>query len=69
MFAFGGSIMATLFREGAIEFDQDLREHTADMCETRCKLRSSLGRATGRRGQATAGPSAAAGGEAAGARY
>ncbi len=46
VFAYGGSIMTTLFRRGAIAFDQDLLTNTARGSETRVNYGSSLGRAT-----------------------
>ncbi|KIZ03055.1 Phosphatidylserine decarboxylase proenzyme [Monoraphidium neglectum] len=46
VFEFGGSIMATVFRPGSIEFDEDLLQHTSRRCETRALLGTSLGRAT-----------------------
>jgi phosphatidylserine decarboxylase len=48
-FAYGGSIIATLFGVGAIDditFFQDLLEHSHRLCETRIRLGQSIGRAT-----------------------
>ncbi len=47
VFAYGGSLMATLFVGGSIGFDEDLRRHTHEGYETLVKYGSSLGRATG----------------------
>ncbi|KAI8468738.1 MAG: phosphatidylserine decarboxylase-domain-containing protein [Monoraphidium minutum] len=58
VFEFGGSIVATAFRRGAIEFDADLLAHTRRCCETRVKLGSSLGRAAGGMAGAPAGGAA-----------
>ncbi|KXZ53485.1 hypothetical protein GPECTOR_7g935 [Gonium pectorale] len=55
-FGFGGSMMATLFVSGSIEFEPDLRKHTAASCETRVNYGSPLGRATGHGRQAPAEP-------------
>jgi phosphatidylserine decarboxylase len=43
-FAFGGSIMTTLFHAGTMDFDYDLIQHSQGMCETLCRFGSSLGR-------------------------
>jgi phosphatidylserine decarboxylase len=48
VFAYGGSIMATLFGGGAISFDDDLKAHSRAGKETLVTYASSLGRATGR---------------------
>jgi phosphatidylserine decarboxylase len=48
VFAYGGSIMVTLFGAGAISFDDDLEAHSRAGCEMLVTLASSLGRATGR---------------------
>jgi hypothetical protein len=56
VFQYGGSIVATVFRPGAIQFDQDLLTHSARRCETRCSMGTSLGRATGAAGAAAAPP-------------
>lgn len=45
VFAFGSSIVATVFRPGAILFDRDLIQNSARRCETRVSLGTSLGRA------------------------
>ncbi|EFJ46783.1 hypothetical protein VOLCADRAFT_62226, partial [Volvox carteri f. nagariensis] len=47
LFAYGGSLMATLFVAGTIKFDEDLRRHTASGYETLVKYGSSLGKSTG----------------------
>ncbi|KAF6253516.1 phosphatidylserine decarboxylase-domain-containing protein [Scenedesmus sp. NREL 46B-D3] len=48
VFAYGGSIMVTLFGAGAITFDADLEAHSRAGKETLVTFASSLGRATGR---------------------
>ena len=64
MFAYGGSIMTTIFGSGAIAFDDDLLTHSRNCAETLVTYASSLGRATGRphshkgAGAAPAGPQA-----------
>ncbi|GLC75964.1 hypothetical protein PLESTF_001712100 [Pleodorina starrii] len=47
VFTYGGSIMATLFVFGAIDFEADLCRHTSGGCETLVQYGSPLGRATG----------------------
>ncbi|GIL51913.1 hypothetical protein Vafri_7825 [Volvox africanus] len=47
IFAYGGSLMASLFVGGSIVFNEDLRRHTAAGYETLVKYGSPLGRATG----------------------
>ncbi|WIA37971.1 hypothetical protein OEZ86_001347 [Tetradesmus obliquus] len=48
VFAYGGSIMVTLFGGGAIKFDDDLEAYSKAGRETLVTFASSLGRATGR---------------------
>lgn len=48
VFAYGGSIMTTIFGHGAITFDADLVTHSRNNAETVVSYGSSLGRATGR---------------------
>jgi phosphatidylserine decarboxylase len=48
VFAYGGSIMATLFGGGSITFDADLEGNSRAGQETLVTYASSLGRATGR---------------------
>uniref|UniRef100_A0A383WB87 Phosphatidylserine decarboxylase n=1 Tax=Tetradesmus obliquus TaxID=3088 RepID=A0A383WB87_TETOB len=48
VFAYGGSIMTTLFGGGAIKFDEDLEANSKAGRETLVTFASSLGRATGR---------------------
>jgi hypothetical protein len=48
VFAYGGSIMVTLFGAGAISFDDDLETRSREGRKTLVTLASSLGRATGR---------------------
>jgi phosphatidylserine decarboxylase len=43
-FEIGGSTVVMLFREGVIEFDRDLLEHTEAGLETRIRLGDSIGR-------------------------
>lgn len=47
VFAYGGSIMVTLFGARAIKFDDDLEQYSRQGCETLVTFASSLGRATG----------------------
>lgn len=47
MFRYGGSIMTTIFGNGAISFDADLLANSANYAETLVSYGSSLGRATG----------------------
>jgi len=47
VFAYGGSIMTTIFGHGAIAFDDDLVTHSRNNAETLVTLGSSLGRSTG----------------------
>lgn len=47
VFAYGGSIMVTLFGSGAIAFDDDLATNSKKGHETLVTYASSLGRATG----------------------
>jgi hypothetical protein len=48
VFAYGGSIMTTIFGHDAIAFDADLITHSRNYTETLVSYGSSLGRATGR---------------------
>lgn len=48
VFAYGGSIMATIFGHGAIVFDDDLINNSQNNAETLVTYGSSLGHATGR---------------------
>jgi phosphatidylserine decarboxylase len=43
-FELGGSVIALLFREGTIELDRDLCEHTREGVETYVRLGESIGR-------------------------
>lgn len=47
VFAYGGSIMTTIFGHGAISFDGDLATHSNNNAETVVTFGSSLGHATG----------------------
>ena len=47
VFAYGGSIMTTIFGHGAITFDADLVTHSRNSAETVVSYGSSLGHATG----------------------
>lgn len=44
-FAYGGSTVVTLFKAGAVRFDEDLRARSLQGVETLVKTGSSLGRA------------------------
>ena len=43
MFAFGGSCVITLFREGRMLFDADLVEHSAAYIETYARMGDRMG--------------------------
>jgi hypothetical protein len=47
VFAYGGSIMATIFGHGAITFDDDLVTHSRNNAATLVPYGTSLGHATG----------------------
>jgi hypothetical protein len=47
VFAYGGSIMTTIFGHGAIIFDADLVTHSRNNAETVVSYGNSLGHATG----------------------
>jgi len=42
-FSFGGSCVATLYKKGAIQFDDDLLKHTANSCEVYARMGDHCG--------------------------